>query len=61
MGKRIPSAEACALNNREVVQRNLGPLVTRRALNNLMNLSARYGHWRGSIECGVASAECGVF
>ena len=43
----IPSAEGHALKYFEVFQRNLGPLGTRRALNNLSNLSARSSQQRG--------------
>ena len=35
------------MNNSQVFQRNLGPLGHGRALNNLKNVSARDGHWRG--------------
>ncbi len=38
-----PSGEWNVVNDFEVIQHNLGPLATRRALNNLLNASARYG------------------
>ena len=52
-----PSIEGCALNNYEVFQHKLGPLVPRRALKNLLSLSARDGHQRGNREL-AALAKC---
>ena len=55
-----PSEAGEVVNNSEVIQRKLGPLVTRCALKNLSKLSARYGQQRGKSECGVWSADCGI-